>query len=164
VDSQHRVKALALVHEQLHETNSLARIDLAAYLRRLVGHLARALASRAAPISWQVNSANVFVGIDAAIGCGLIVHELASNSFKHAFPDGRAGQVVIDLCPQPDGSVELRFGDDGVGLPKELDFDQAQSLGLQLVRLLTRQLKGTMECRNGSGTQFTLCFSETNAT
>src|SRR5207253_4196649 len=129
-DSQHRIKAMALVHQQLDESSNLAQIDLTTYLRQLMAHLSRSFAPQVPAISWQVNGPILWVGVDAAIGCGLIIHELASNSFKHAFPDGRVGEILIDLSEEPDQSVRLRLSDDGVGLPKNLDFLQTQSLGL----------------------------------
>jgi len=104
-----------------------------------------------------VEVADVHLGIDTAIPCGLLINELVSNSLKHAFPDGRSGQVRVTLC-QKDGGVELGVDDDGVGLPPGLDFRATASLGLQLVNLLTTQLHGEIRLLPGPGANFRITF------
>src|SRR5206468_4125438 len=96
-ESEHRVKTMVLVHEQLYRADNLSRIDFAEYVRALVAYLGRSLGPQLAPIAWRVEVDNVFLGIDAAIRCGLIINELATNALKHAFPNGRAGEIAIEM-------------------------------------------------------------------
>ena len=96
--------------------------------------------------------------LDRAIPCGLIVNELVSNALKHAFPDGRAGRVCVELQPFGDRQHVLVVGDNGVGLPPDLDYHRADSLGLQLVDDLTQQLHGNVLVNRNGGTTFTIAF------
>jgi two-component sensor histidine kinase len=103
---------------------------------------------------------DVSLGIDAAVPCGLILNELISNSLKHAFLDGREGEIRIELCSDDDNKFTLMARDNGVGLPKELDFRKAESLGLQLVNTLIDQLEGAIELDRSDGTGFEITFAE----
>src|SRR5262249_2481347 len=99
-------------------------------------------------------------GMETAIPCGLIINELVSNALQHAFPDNRAGEIKIELHPNPDNTYTLGVRDDGVGLPGGIDLREPQSLGLQLVSTVRNQLEGQMEMRRNDGTTFQLTFSE----
>jgi two-component sensor histidine kinase len=96
--------------------------------------------------------------VQRAIACRLILQELLSNGFKHAFPDGRMGEIHISLQVAPGQRAILSVQDTGVGFPEELDFRTSDSLGLQLVCLLTEQLQGTIELERCEGTEWTLMF------
>jgi two-component sensor histidine kinase len=102
--------------------------------------------------------ADVKLPIDKAIPCGLIINELVSNSLKHAFPEGRKGSVAIRLHADDRGVVTLAVADDGVGLPPGMDFRNTDSMGLQLVNMLTSQLHGEISFSGGEGTAFTITF------
>jgi two-component sensor histidine kinase len=93
-----------------------------------------------------------------SIPCGLLVTELVTNSFKHAFPDGLMGEIRITLRQDPPGTCVLIVGDTGVGLPEGLDVRATESLGWQLVCLLTEQLRGTIELESHEGTSVTITF------
>jgi two-component sensor histidine kinase len=99
--------------------------------------------------------------IDRAIPCGLIVNELVSNALKHAFPNGRKGEITIRLHCSDDGRIWLTVADNGAGLSPDADFRKTETLGLQLVNMLTRQLAGDIELRNENGASFTLSFTGT---
>jgi two-component sensor histidine kinase len=97
----------------------------------------------------------VFLNLDQAVPCGLILSELTTNAFKHAFPDGKKGTVTIELHVDPDhNTVILRVADDGVGIPAGLDIFNNKSLGLQLVNNLVEQVDGELEIENFEGTAF----------
>jgi len=103
--------------------------------------------------------APVDLDLDRALPVGLIVSELISNALKYAFPDGRRGRVRVALAPQGETELEVSVSDDGVGLPPELNFDSITSLGLYLVRVLSRQIRGTLTVdRTGVGVTFALRF------
>jgi two-component sensor histidine kinase len=150
---------MALVHERLYQSRDLARVDFAEYIRNLVSYLFRSYEVHSNVIKQKINIANVSLGIDAAVPCGLILNELVSNSLKHAFPDGRAGEIRIGLSSD-NGKFTLMVSDNGVGFPKDLDLRNTQSLGLQLVNTLVEQLEGTIELDRSGGTAFEITFTE----
>ena len=100
----------------------------------------------------------VFLPIDIAIPCGLVVNELFSNALKHAFPQGKKGSVWIELSQDPSGGYTLCVRDDGIGIPPEIDIRQTRTLGMQLVTSLVEQLDGTVSFDRQDGTTFTLTF------
>lgn len=159
-DSQNRVRSMTLVHEQLYQSKDLARIDFAEYVENLVGGLFRSYGVHPNVIKLEIHVDDVSLGIDTVIPCGLILNELVSNSLKHAFPDGREGKICIELCSDDEGECSLTVSDNGVGLPKDLDFRNTESLGLQLVNTLVGQLDGSIELDSDGGTAFEIIFAE----
>jgi len=165
-ESQNRVRSMALVHEQLYQSEGLARIDFAEYVQDLTAHLFRSYGVNWDVVSLKINVGNVLLGVDTAIPCGLIIGELVSNSLKYAFPGGRAcserseskGEIRIDLHSDDD-KLTLIVSDNGVGFPEDLDFPKTETLGLRLVNMLTRQLKGTIELDRSGGTAFKITFA-----
>ena len=101
------------------------------------------------------------LSIDQAIPVGLILNELISNALKHAFPEGRAGVVSIEGGPSG-GQMVLEVRDDGVSIPAGEEPRRAKSMGLEIVNILTRQLKGTFELDRSHGTTFRISFPEQN--
>jgi two-component sensor histidine kinase len=109
-------------------------------------------------VSLEIDANDVFLSIDAAVPCGLIINELVSNALKHAFVDGRAGKVYISLRPDHDHRLILTVGDNGVGFPDDVDYHDTESLGMQLVNTLVDQLDGTIDLHCNGGTQFEIAF------
>src|SRR5205823_10350430 len=107
-------------------------------------------------ISIRIEVEPVILDIDQAIPCGLMFNELLSNAFKHAFPESRAGEVHVELHADTAPQATLVVRDDGVGFPDDVDFHHTESLGLQLVSMLTEQLQGTIALERVGGTTFTL--------
>jgi two-component sensor histidine kinase len=157
-DSQQRIQAMALIHESLYQSDDFARIDAAQYIRRLSTRLAQAYGPLAERITVKVQAEAVMLEVQTAIACGLILQELLSNGFKHAFPEGRLGEIQITLRVESGRQATLEVRDTGVGFPESLDFRTADSLGLQLVCLLTEQLQGTIALGRREGTVWTLTF------
>ena len=155
-DSQNRVRSMALIHEKLYQAPDLARIDFAAYVRELASYLFRVYRSSAESIPLHVHAKDVFLTLERAVPCGLIVSEILSNALKYAFPDGNKGEIVIDLCPEGTTLYKLTIRDNGVGLPAGVDFRHATSLGLRIVNTLTEQLGGRISLCNDGGAAFTL--------
>jgi two-component sensor histidine kinase len=150
---------MALVHERLYESVDLAWIDFDEYVRTLADHLVQSYGASPYALRLQVDVHDVFLGIDTAIPCGLIIHELVSNALKHAFPHRTRGEIRIGLANRG-GQLVLKVSDDGVGFPKEMDFRTSRSMGLQLVNTLVDQLEGTIDMRTGKGTEFEVIFDE----
>jgi PAS domain S-box-containing protein len=156
-DSQNRVKSMALIHETLYQSKDLSRIDFAEYLKKLVAQVSRSYRIQPDAVKIKVDVDNVSLPIDTAVPCGLIINELASNSLKYAFPADTKGEVNITFG-MVDEQYVLRVSDTGIGLPPGFDPEKGKSLGMKLVRMLTTQLCGEIECRNGVGTTFRIAF------
>ncbi len=159
-ESQSRVHSIALVHEALYQSKDLGSIDLEEYLKRLISTIHTMFGKGTFTPALSCDVARVRLGIDAAVQCGLIVNELLTNAFKHAFPDGTEGHVHISVHREGDAELVLEVADDGIGLPEGLDFRNAQSLGLRLVCGLTEQLGGTIELGREGGTRFLIRFPQ----
>ena len=150
---------MALIHEKLYRSRNLSKIDFAEYIRTLADNLFRSYRIDWNTVTLRLEIDNLSLGIDVAIPFGLIINELISNSLKHAFPEGRSGEIYIRFYPVGDNGLELIIGDNGIGLPEDFDFQKTESLGFQLVNILTEQLQGTMEVGKEKGTEFRIKFA-----
>jgi two-component sensor histidine kinase/integral membrane sensor domain MASE1 len=159
-DCQYRINAMALIHQSLYRADNLARIDFGAYLRTLAADLLRACAGDSARITLTTAADDLMLSLDTAIPCGLLVNELLTNSLKHAFPNEQPGKIQVDLRREPDGQIVLRVCDTGVGLPAGVDLQTTDSFGLQLVRILSRQLQAIIDLERHPGTTITIAFAE----
>ncbi|MEP6961132.1 MAG: histidine kinase dimerization/phosphoacceptor domain -containing protein [Acidobacteriota bacterium] len=156
-ESQHRVQSMALLHECLYRSDDLARIDFADYIEKLSEQLFHSYGA-AGHVHLKMNLAKLHLDMDAAVPCGLIVNELLSNALKYGFPDGRTGEVRVELSqPAPD-TAQLTVTDNGVGLPEAFDWTTSRTLGLRLVRTLAQQLNSELECSRAGGTKFSILF------
>ncbi len=160
-ESRDRVHSMALLHESLYQSNNLAWIDFPEYIKQLADHLFRSYGVNAERIRLRTDLDRLFLNMDTAVPCGLIINELISNSLKYAFPDGREGEVHIELHESADRNAVLTVSDDGIGFDPGFDWVNARSLGLRLVRTLAQQLDGTLETGPGPGTRFQLNFHPT---
>ncbi|MEM7032392.1 MAG: GAF domain-containing protein [Chloroflexota bacterium] len=158
VESQRRIDAMSLIHERLYKSDDLAQIDFATYIKDLATNLVDTY-KIGSQVHLVADLAPIFLDLQRAIPCGLIINELVTNSLKYAFPNRPDGEIYVNLKAQDDQVVVLTVGDDGIGLPVEFDFQQTDSLGLQLVVLLTEQLSGQMTYAREQGTRFDIQFS-----
>lgn len=155
LDTQNRIRAMALVHEKLYQSGDLSRIDIAPYLRALVSQVSAYYGTKKQKVTLAIACESLSMDINRAIPLGLIINELASNSLKHAFPGDSEGTVTIRV-ERRDDRIECTVSDDGVGLPPGFTIEESGSLGLRLVATLAKQLygefgrvpteKGTMFC------------------
>jgi two-component sensor histidine kinase len=163
-ESKNRIKSMALVHEKLYQSKDLANIDFNDYITTLANSLFSFYRVTAGNISVNIDVKDVLLGVDTAMPCGLVVNELLSNSLKHAFPEGRRGEISITLKKsgvelEPD--YELIVSDNGVGIPEGLDIGKTKSLGLQLITtLVSHQLQGKLNLIRTDGTKFHIRFKE----
>jgi two-component sensor histidine kinase/CheY-like chemotaxis protein len=163
--SERRLDAMTLIHEQLYESADFREVRLEQQASILMTNLFNAFGVDPARITGQVavsarpEGGPLVLGVDKAIPTGLILNELISNALKHAFPQGRSGSIRIEGHSRG-GKVELAVIDDGVGVPGELATGKGKSLGLQIVEILARQLRGTWELTREAGTSFRLSFPE----
>ena len=161
LDTQHRVRSMALVHEKLYRSGSLARIEFGEYLKSVTSELSRSYKKE--NIRETVDAENVFVEADVAIPCGLIVNEIVSNAFKHAFPEGRKGNIEVRLRDLGGGEVELCIEDDGVGIPASQDPSTMVSMGMKIVYALAEQISAAVLLERGNGTTFRIRFKTGSA-
>jgi len=158
-ESQNRIRAMALVHEKLYQSEDISKINLDDYVRFLGNSLFQFYGMKGKGITFTSDIKNISLDINTAIPAGLIINELVSNSLKHAFPDGRKGEIFIAIHKQ-DHTITILFKDNGVGIPADLDWRNTKSLGLRLVISLVEQLNGTIELDRSAGTAFTIVVQE----
>jgi PAS domain S-box-containing protein len=156
-EMNNRVRSIAAIHEMLYGSADLSRIDFGGYLNTIARDLTSFFSDRASKVQVKVDSDAIFLDITKAAPCGLIVNELLTNSFKHAFPDNREGMITVSFR-RPEEECVLEISDNGVGMPEKLEPQSATSMGLQLLGLLVEQLKGKLEIDRSSGTRFTITF------
>lgn len=157
-DSQNRIGAMALIHEKLYQSDSLTKIDFTDYIQNLANNLFASYNISPNLIYLNLRVSDVSLNLDTAIPCGLLISELVSNSLKHAFPDKQVGEIIIDFSVNSEGFLSLLVRDNGVGLPLGLHYKTTNSLGLRLIRALTRQLRGKLEVENDNGAIFHITF------
>ena len=161
-DSQDRIRSMALIHETLYQSPDLARLDLAPYIHTLSAQLVQSYNVDPQRITIRIQVEPIVLDIDQAIPCGLILNELLSNAFKYAFPQNHTGEVHVELHTNTAQQAALVVRDNGIGFPDEIDFRHTESLGLQLVAMLTEQFQGTIALERADGTTFTLTFPVRN--
>jgi len=162
--AQDRIHSMAVVHEELYRSENLSDIDFGRYIRVLTDSLLGSHAANPDEIILTINIKNVFLDIEKAIPCGLIINELFTNALKYAFPPDRGGsdtrrnEIFIKSYRGDAGGFVLSIKDNGVGLPEDVDVENTPSLGFRIVRLLTRQIHGTFEVDRSSGLAVTVKF------
>ena len=159
-ESYNRVKSMALVHEKLYQYKNFAKINFAEYIKSLTEDLFYAYGVKNSHITLKLDIEEITLNIATAIPCALIINELASNALKYAFVPSQKGKINIALHTEDSKHFTLIVRDSGSGIPKDFDLNTTKSLGLQLVKVLTEQLQGTLviDCR--SGTEFRISFLE----
>lgn len=158
-ESQNRIHSMALLHESLYQSDNLSRIDFPVYIHRLASHLFQSYGVVSERIHLRTDLDALYLTMDAAVPCGLIINELVSNSLKYAFPDGREGEVRIELREHLAGVARLVVADNGVGLRSDINWETARTLGLRLVRTLAEQLGAKIEVESKAGTEVRLTFA-----
>lgn len=157
-ECQNRVSSMALLHEKLYQSKDLAHIDVGEYLQSLVANLYDFYRINGVSPTVEIDVKSIFVELEIALTCGLIVNELVSNCLKYAFPNGKKGYLKIQLIDDEQENLTLTVKDNGIGLPKDFVLEKTKSLGLKLVKSFVRQLQGTIEVNSDRGTEFTILF------
>ena len=160
LESQNRIRSMALVHEKLYGSSDLSRINFSDYIESLAQLLFRSSSIDGAKIHLTCGRQPVLLNIQTAVPCGLIVSELLSNCLKHAFPNGRTGEISASIEESDRDEITVRIADNGIGLPKDFDYEKSQSLGLQLVRTLVKQIEGQLHVTRAPGTAVTITFRD----
>ncbi|MEM1172035.1 MAG: PAS domain-containing protein [Cyanobacteria bacterium P01_H01_bin.35] len=158
-DSQNRIQTMALIHEQLYQSKDLGQIDFTEYIHTLMDNLLCSYSSRENIINPIINAEHINLNLETAIPCGLIINELVTNSLKYAFPNGKNGEIGLELHQDEKEKIYLKIRDNGIGIPADFDWKNSSSLGLKLVRILSKQLKAEIEFDGSQGTVVSLIFS-----
>jgi len=163
---KNRIRSMSLVHEKLYHAKDLSQVDFSDYIATLVSNLYRFYNADPEKIVLILDLRHISFGIDMAIPLGLIINELITNALKYAFPQGRSGEIQVNLLKTGETAdhrpeYELTIRDNGVGIPEELDLKEIKSLGLLLVTtLVEHQLQGTIHLDRTGGTTFLIRFTE----
>ncbi|MFO7891784.1 MAG: histidine kinase dimerization/phosphoacceptor domain -containing protein, partial [bacterium] len=158
IESQTRIRSMALIHEMLYQADYIMNIDFSNYIKDLISYLFHSYEINRNIISTKITVDDIFLNINKAIPCGLILNELISNSLKHAFPKGKDGTISVTMTSDKQKEITLIIQDDGIGFPQDLQLEKTDSLGLQLVKTLTNQLGGTITLHENNGSKFLIKF------
>ncbi|MDH7513082.1 MAG: PAS domain S-box protein [Clostridiales bacterium] len=157
-ESHTRIRSMAIIHEKLYQSKDFASIDFADYIEKMVTHLFAVYEVDTERVRFKIDVRHVEMDINRAIPCGLIINELVSNALKYAFPGGKKGELVIRMFRDEGGKYSLIVKDTGSGFPESIDVQMPQTLGLQIVADLTKQLDGKLELRRDGGTEIQITF------
>lgn len=159
-DIERRIQIISLVHQRLYQSQNLSHIDLHEYIKDIVPLLFQSFGNSTKQIIVNIDGDEVFVLIDSAIPCGLIICELMSNSLKYAFPDERSGSINVSVH-EANEQIEIYFSDNGIGMPADFDIQNLESMGLKLLQsIVEQQLKGELICNFQEGVAYTIRFKD----
>ncbi|MGK0138507.1 MAG: two-component sensor histidine kinase [Algoriphagus sp.] len=162
-EGQSRVQAMSLIHQNLYQSEHINDVDIENYLKELVNYLSDIFTGNNKSIEVEVDAKNIKFDIDTAIPLGLIVNELVSNAYKYAFDKRDKGKIKVRIKALNEIDYELHVDDDGVGLPYDFDPTKSKSLGLKLVKILSKQLRGKYAAKSDKGANFTVFFKDIRA-
>lgn len=158
IDSQNKIYAMSLIHEKLYQSTNIAQINFKEYIEGIISNIVESYGSKK-KIKIEINVENIPIKIDQAMPSGLIINELITNSFKYAFPDGRHGKIQITAKLIDNNMINLSISDDGIGIPKDFNIKNTDTLGLELVTSLAEvQLHGEILLNRDNGTHFQINF------
>ncbi|HJP17019.1 MAG TPA: transporter substrate-binding domain-containing protein [Nitrospinota bacterium] len=160
-ESQNRIKSMSLVHEKLYESKDMASVNFKDYIQNLTNDMFRIYNVDINKVTLQTSIEVINLGIDTAIPCGLVINELLSNCFKHAFPKGKKGKIDVIMQSVNMDEYELIVSDNGVSVPDKLNVGNSKTFGLKLITdLVENQLEGTLDLNRDNGTEFRIRFKE----
>ena len=158
-EARAKIHAMAFIHSQLYQSDRLAQVNMDRYVRELVDHLSHVYAIHKESIRFDIENSEVYLTISQAIPCALVLHELISNAFKHAFKGRQKGLIKISMLGSTEDKTLMRLEDDGIGIPEETDIYKTDTMGLKLVRnLVLEQLEGSITVKRDNGTKFFIEF------
>jgi two-component sensor histidine kinase len=151
---------MALVHEKLYQSEGFSRVDMALYVKTLVGELCGILPGDRKEAAVGIDIGDLSLGLDQAVPCGLLLNELLTNSMKYAFPAGWEGdaKISVSIRSGANNSVEMTVSDNGAGIPDDVDLESPRTFGLSLVMILARQLSGEVRMERNGGSRFIVTF------
>jgi len=163
-ESESRVHSMAMVHEVLYRSDDLSSVDFGSYLDALLSHLMNVYRGTVPGLRLERDIAALHLSLDQAVPCGLLLNELLTNAFKHAFVDAQVPVLRVRAAADG-GHVRIDVMDNGVGMPADVPASRPATLGLRLMRALVEQLDGTIETSSSAaGTRTRLVFPVTAST
>ena len=158
--SNSRINAMALIHETFYQTDDFSKINPEKYISKLIQSTASTLGSSDKQIEYKLEIEIIELSMDEAIPLALVINELLTNSYKHAFPNRSDGNITIVLKEIENNTILLEFFDNGVGMPSEIIPHELDSLGMQLIYdLVEGQLKGEVKLESTNGTRYRIVFN-----
>jgi len=157
--AQNRVRSMAIIHEKLYKSEDFASIDFASYIRSLTIHLMQTYQIDPEQINFIADVKDICLDINQGVPVGLLINELVSNALKHAFPKGKKGEIIVKFHTDKKGKKTLIVSDNGIGYPDKVDMSKPKTLGMQLIKDLTKQIGGKLDLVNKAGTTFKITFS-----
>ncbi|MFK5894797.1 MAG: histidine kinase dimerization/phosphoacceptor domain -containing protein [Pseudomonadota bacterium] len=160
-EGQARIKAMAIIHQQLYQKgDNLKYISFNSYLKDLTNQIAGSYKEISKKVTIEIDAENIQFDVKTAIPLGIIINELLSNAFKYAFNERKQGSINISIHPKGDHEYTLIVKDNGIGLPKDFNLNEVNSLGLKLVKILCKQMRGSFDFKNGEGSSFIISFKD----
>lgn len=158
-ESQNRAKSMAMIHEKLYRSGDLEHLNFAEYIVNLSNDLYDTYTLDKNLIKLVLDIDEVTLNVEISIPLALILNELLTNSLKHAFPDGRGGEIKVEL-KRYDESFKLSVSDNGITFPEDIDYRNTDTLGMLIVNSLTDQINGELNLEKSNGTKFTVTFKD----
>jgi len=160
-EGQARIKAMAIIHQQLYQKgDNLKYISFNSYLKDLTNQIAGSYKEISKNVAIEIKAESIQFDVKTAIPLGIIINELISNAFKYAFTEKKEGNINISIQKVELNNYTLIVKDDGIGLPSDFNLNKVNSLGLKLVKILSKQMKGSFDFKNGKGTSFIISFKD----
>ncbi len=156
-----RIDTISLIHKKLYEANQLSGIDMKDYVSNQILDQFHIFSKRSRKISLDLDLQPVFLSVDRAIHCALLINELVVNAIWHAFDGRDQGRLTLVLKPSGNEQVMLNVADDGVGLPEHIEPCQTRTVGLRMVHNFILRLGGTLELSRVNGTRYKIEFPRT---
>ena len=158
-ESQSRIKTMSYIHETLYQTSDFSSIEFTDYISSLARNLILSYSRSDVQVELDTKFDKIFLDLDQAIPCGLIINELVSNALKYAFPDRDKGTLTLNIT-EKEGKIAMLVADDGIGLPKDFKYEDSDSLGIYLVYALVEQLDAEIKIDSEAGTTFLITFEK----
>lgn len=158
-EARARINTMALIHTLLYHSDRVDQIHMGSYVQRLVDYLSQVYGAKTGLVTPVIEPSDVYLAMRQAVPCSLVLNEVISNAFKHAFEEGQKGTIRISLQRLPNDRIVIRVKDDGIGIPEDIDIDKVESLGLRLTRnLVQEQLMGEIRFNRDMGTDIVIEF------
>jgi two-component sensor histidine kinase len=160
LNSQNRIKSMAIIHEMLYKSSNLKQVDYENYTQKLIKNLINLTNNK---LEFKLDIEDIILNINTSIPLGLVINEIVTNSIKHGFKDSEKGIISIEIKNISDTNYALKIGDNGIGNIKEWEDQENSSLGLSLIDILIDQLNGTIQMDfEKKGINYIITFQELN--
>lgn len=159
-NARNRIYSVASIHDELHRIKGLPYIDFSRYITNLSETILETYSTDTTRVRLIVNIPDILLGIEYVLPCGLITNELISNALQHAFEEGKEGEIRIEAFKEPGNKISLVVRDSGSGIPDTIDIQRTSSMGMAIIRGLVQQIKGTIELKRDTGTEFRISFKD----